>query len=95
MLPFSQNPTLDDSAFAITPTLSDSFILPITIHRNYVYHALLSLYLQKVYGSGGVPPIVRKYASLFAPCLVKPFELCRSTSTLSFAGGLSTFSLFL
>ena len=56
-------------------------MLPIKILRNDVFHALAGI-LRKSYGPDGVPPIVlRNSASVLAPCLVKPFQLCLSTST--------------
>ena len=56
-------------------------MLPIKILRNDVFHALAGLNPRKAYGPDGVPPIVRNCASVLAPCLVKLFQLCLSTST--------------
>ena len=57
-------------------------MLPIKILRNDVFHALAGLNPGKAYGPDGVPPIVlRNCASVLAPCLVKLFQLCLSTST--------------
>ena len=57
-------------------------MLPIKILRNDVFHALVGLNPRKAYGHDGVPPIVlRNYASVLSPCLVKLFQLCLSTST--------------
>ena len=82
---FAKNPTLDDSGLVTpSPTPSDNFMLPIKILRNNVFHALAGLNPRKAYGPDGVPPIVlRTYASVLAPCLVKLFQLCLSTSTFS------------
>ena len=58
-------------------------MLPIKILRNDVFHALTGLNPRKAYGPDGVPPIVlRNCASMLAPCLVKLFQLCLSTSIL-------------
>ena len=47
-----------------------------------VLHALAGLNPRKAYGPDGLPPIVlRNCASVLAPCLVKLFQLCLSTST--------------
>ena len=57
-------------------------MLPIKILRNDAFHALAGLNPQKAYEPDGVPPIVlRNCASVLAPCLVKLFRLCLSTST--------------
>ena len=80
---FAGNSTLADSGL-VPPSspLSDYFMLPIKILRNDVFHALASLNPRKAYGPDGVPPIVpRNCASVLAPCLVKLFQLCLSTST--------------
>ena len=67
--------------FLPLPLPSDYFILPIKILHNDVFHALAGLNPRKAYGPDGVPPIVRNCASVLAPCLVKLFQLCLSTST--------------
>ncbi len=49
-----------------------------------VCYALSGLDSRKAYGPDGVPPIVLKNcASVLAPCLVKVFHICLSTSTFS------------
>ena len=80
---FAKNSTLDDSGLVPpSPPPSDYFMLPIKIFRNDVFHALSGLNPRKAYGPDGVPPIVlRNCASVLAPCLVKLFQLCLSTST--------------
>ena len=56
-------------------------MLPIKVLRNDVFHALAGLNPRKSYEPDGVPPIVlRNCASVLAPCLVKLFQLCLSTS---------------
>ena len=80
---FANNSTLDDSGL-VPPSIppSDYFMLPIKILRNDVFHALAGLNPRKAYGPDGVPPIVlRNCASVLAPCLVRLFQLCLSTST--------------
>ena len=54
-----------------------------TYFRDDVFHALVGLNPWKASdGPDGVPPIVlRNCASVLAPCLVKLFQLCLSTST--------------
>ncbi len=55
----------------------------IKISYKGVLYALSNLDSQKAYGPDGVPPIVLKNsASGLAPCLVKLFHLCLSTSTI-------------
>ena len=80
---FANNSTLDDSGLVPpSPPPSDYFMLPIKILRNDVFHALAGLNPRKAYGPDEVPPIVlRNCASVLAPCLVKLFQLCLSTST--------------
>ncbi|XP_063864361.1 uncharacterized protein LOC135102784 isoform X1 [Scylla paramamosain] len=80
---FAKNSTLDDSGLVpLFPPLSDYFMLPIKILRNDVFHAIAGLNPWKAYGPDGVPPIVLlNCASVLAPCLVKLFQLCLSTST--------------
>ncbi len=54
----------------------------IKILRSEVFPALSGLNPRKAYGPDGVPPIVLKnYASVLSPCLVKLFRLSLSTST--------------
>ena len=74
---------MDDSGL-IPPSLPPSdYIMPfIKISYNDVFYALSGLDSRKAYGPDGVPPIVLKNcASVLAPCLVKLFRLCLSTST--------------
>ena len=57
-------------------------MLPTKFLHYDVFHALAGLNPRKAYGPDGVPPIVlRNCASVLAPCLVKLFQLCLSTST--------------
>ena len=80
---FAVNSTLDDSGhIPPSPPPSDSFIPKIKILKSDVIHTLSGLNSRKAYGPDGVPPIVLKNcASVLAPCLVKLFQLCLSTST--------------
>ena len=80
---FASNSNLDDSG-AIPPTFpaSDSFMPNIKVSYNDVFSALSELNTQKAYGPDGIPPVVlRNCVSALAPCLVKLFRLCLSTST--------------
>ena len=59
--------------------------LRIKILHYEVFHALSGLDSRKAYGPDGIPPVVLKNcASELAPCLVKLFRLCLSTSTYPF-----------
>ena len=80
---FATNSTLDDTGhIPPTPPPSDYFIPKINILYYDVFQALSGLDSLKAYGPDGVPPVVLKnYASELAPCLVKLFHLCLSTST--------------
>ena len=95
---FAKNSTLDDSGLVPpSPPPSDYFMLPIKILRNYFFHALAGLNPRKAYGPDGVLPIVlRNYASVLVPCLVKLFQLCvYQHLPFLLAGSLPTFSLIL
>ena len=80
---FSTNSTLDDSGHVPPSPPPSDYVLPsIKILRNDVFHALSGLDPRKAYGPDGIPPIVLKNcAHVLAPCLVKLFRLCLSTST--------------
>ena len=81
--PLLKNSTLEDSGLVPpSPPPSDYFMLSIRILRNDVFHALTGLNPRKAYGLEGVPSIaLRNCATVLAPCLVKLFQLCPSTST--------------
>ncbi len=54
----------------------------IKILKSELFHAPSGLNPRKAYGPDGIPPIVLKNcASVLAPCLVKLFRLCLSTSS--------------
>ncbi len=74
---------LDDSGLIpLTPPPSDFTMPIIKITYNDVFYALSGLDSRKAYGPDGVPLIVLKNCALvLAPCLVKLFHLCLSTST--------------
>ena len=80
---FAHNSTLDDSGLIPPSPPPSDYIMPfIKITYNDVFYALSGLDSRKAYGPDGVPPIVLKNcASVLAPCLVKLFHLCLSTST--------------
>ena len=80
---FASNSTLDDSGLIPPSPPPSVYIMPsIKISFNDVFYALSGLDSRKAYGPDGVPPIVLKNcASVLAPCLVKLFHLCLSTST--------------
>ena len=80
---FANNSTLDDTGHVPpSPPPSDYFMPVVKILRSDVFHALSGLDFRKAYGPDGIPPIVLKNcASVLAPCLVKLFRLCLSTST--------------
>ena len=80
---FANNSTLDDSGLAPpSPPPSDCFMPIVKVLRHDVFNALSGLDPRKACGPDGVPPIVLKNcASVLAPCLVKLFRLCLSTST--------------
>ena len=64
------------------PPSSDYFIPKIKILHYDVFIALFGLDSRKAYGPNGVHPVALKNcASELAPCLVKLFYLCLSTST--------------
>ena len=76
---------MDDTRhIPLTPPSSDYFIPKIEVLYNVVFHALSGFDSRKAYDPDGVPPAVLKNcASERAPCLVKLFCLCLSTSTYS------------
>ena len=80
---FANNSTLDDSGHIPPSPPPSDYIMPfIRILYKDVFHALSGLDTRKAYGPDGIPPIVLKNcASVLAPCLVKLFRLCLSTST--------------
>ena len=80
---FANNSSLDDSGLVPPSPPPFDYTMPlIKILRNDVFHALSGLDPRKACGPDGVPPIVlRNCASVLAPCLVKLFRLCLSTST--------------
>ena len=80
---FAKNSTLADEGLVPPSPPPSDYIMPvIKILRNDVFFALSGLDPRKAYGPDGVPPIVLKNcASVLAPCLVKLFRLCLSTST--------------
>lgn len=83
---FAHNSPLDDlELIPPIPSPFDKNMSFIKINYKHVFYALFGLDPWKAYGFDGVPPVVLILcASVLAPCLVKLFHLCLSTSTFPF-----------